>query len=421
MGVVDSIMVGHLGSAHLAASSLGNSLFFNIMFFGFGMTFAVSPLVAKAFGANDLQRVASILRAGVRVVTLFGVLLTGLTLAGASLIPALGQDDQVATLAVPYTRILALSVLPFLLFMTLKQFAEGVNALKVALVISLLANGFNALVNYVLIFGHFGFPALGLTGAGWATLMTRLLMAVLMGLVLLRSRFFLPYVQGFWPLKTDRSREWEIFRVGLPTGLQYFFEGGAFAISAFIIGILGKVPLAAHQIAMNLASITYMVSLGISMAASLRVANAWGRSNLGDIRRAGTSAFLSVFLCMSVTGLSFVLFHHTLPQWYIDDPQVIAVAAQLILIAALFQFSDGQQAVVLGVLRGLTDVQIPMRVTFFAYWVLGLPLGCLLAFGLDWGVLGLWCGFVIGLTSSAVLLTWRFRWLLHRLSREARG
>ena len=415
MSVVDSIMVGHLGAASLAAASLGSGLFLIVLLFGTGITLAISPLVSHAFGDGKPKRCGQILRQGVLVALGAGGLLTLIAVWGSQVISFLGQNPEVEVLAIAYTKTLGWSVIPFMLFMTYKQFSEGLQHMIPAMVISILANGLNALGNWVFIFGNWGAPAFGLEGAGWATFTTRVVMALAMiAYVTFSSRYY-----KFKPGLHFRRVRWDLMRhilkVGIPSGVQYLFEASAFVASAFMIGWIGKNELAAHQIAMNLASITYMVSLGVSMASTVRIARFYGQGDFVGVKNAGTASFFLILGIMTVTGLLFSLTHEILPHLYINDPVVIGIAAKLILVAALFQLSDGQQAVCLGALRGLQDVSVPARLTFLAYWVFGIPFGWFLARGLGLGVIGIWLGLVMGLTASAGFLTLRFYKLLARM------
>jgi MATE family multidrug resistance protein len=408
MGVVDSVMVGHLGAAPLAAASLGSGLFLIILLFGTGITLAVSPLVSQAFGEGNFEKCGQVLRQAILLTLVVGSLLTVVAVYGARAIHYMGQKPDVEVLAIAYAKTLGWSVIPFMWFMTHKQFAEGVNHMMPGMVVSIAANLFNAFGNYLFIYGKFGCPAMGLEGAGWATFTTRLIMGLGLMVYILFSKKFRLYSPGFH----FKSIRWDLIghllKVGVPSGVQYLFEVSAFVASAFMIGWLGKNELAAHQIAMNLASITYMLSLGVSMASTVRVARFFGQKDYSEVREAGRAAFMLILSIMVGTGLFFALANHLLPAMYIDHPEVIRIASGLILLAALFQLSDGLQAVCLGALRGIQDVSVPARITFLAYWVVGIPFGWFLAFKLSFGVTGIWLGLVVGLTISASLLTWRF-------------
>jgi multidrug resistance protein, MATE family len=408
MGVVDSLMVGKLGAAPLAAASLGNGMTFLILIVGIGLSFAVTPLVAIAVGAGKFEDCGIYFRQSLLVNSIFSIVITLMIFFGADLIQYFDQPLEVQSQAVSYMKILGLSSLPLLLFQTYKQFIEGLSVMRPAMIITLLANIVNAFVNWVLIFGNLGFPALELDGAGWATFASRVFMALaLMGFVM-NNKFFKQYDVSFHFKSINIKVIKKILSLGLPSGLQYFFEVGAFSFAVIMVGWLGTNQLAAHQIAISLASISFMAVLGISVAGSIRVGNAVGMKNIDETRRAGFTALLLGAAIMLVSGIVFITFKNFLPTLYLNDEVVISYASSLLIIAALFQLSDGIQAVGIGILRGLTDVKIPTTITFIAYWIVGLPVGYLLGFNFNLGVQGVWVGLLLGLTTSAVLLTLRF-------------
>jgi MATE family multidrug resistance protein len=278
------------------------------------------------------------------------------------------------------------------------------------MVVTLLANIVNVIVNWLLIFGNLGFPRLELNGAGWATFSSRIFMALVMIVYANYSSRYIHYNLSLKIKAVEKEVVKKILRLGLPSGFQYFFEVGAFSFAVVMVGWLGARPLAAHQIAINLASISFMAVTGISAAGGIRVGNAVGRSNINETRRAGFSA---VFLGVSVmfcAGLIFILFRDFLPTLYISENEVINIASNLLVIAAIFQIFDGTQAVGIGILRGLTDVKIPTAITFISYWIISLPIGYILGFTLKLGVQGVWIGLLIGLASSALMLMLRFNY-----------
>jgi len=408
MGVVDSLMVGQVGAVPLAAASIGHSLFILFLIFGIGVSMAISPLVAMAVGAGNPERCGKIFRQGLIVNSTLGIILSIGTYFASDILFYLEQPAEVAQQAVTYMRILAYSIIPVMVFQSYRQFIEGTSVMKPAMVVTLLANIVNAFINWVLIFGNLGAPALGLAGAGWATFSTRTLMALSLALYVTWSTQFKPYNPGLRFKSIDFTIVNKILKLGIPGGLQYFFEVGAFAGSAIIIGWLGTAELAAHQIAINLAAISFMFALGISSAASILVGNAVGRNDIRATRSAGFSAIVLACLVMGTFGIVFITLRYFLPSLYIDDTGVIEVAASLLVIAALFQLSDGTQAVGIGVLRGIADTKIPMIITFIAYWIIGLPGGYLLGFTFNLGVEGVWVALLCALTFSAAMLTLRF-------------
>ena len=408
MGVVDSLMVGKVGAAPLAASSVAHGLFMLFMIFGIGVSMALSPLTAMSVGAKRYSECGVVFRQGLFVNLLTGLLLMVIIYAGTGLIHYLDQPSEIVGQGIAYMKILSYSVIPVMVFQTYKQFSEGLSMVQPAMVITLAANLINVLGNWLFIYGNCGLPAMGLPGAGWATFITRLLMALSFVLYVLTSDKYLPYQPNFQFRTLDLSMIKKILKIGIPSGLQYFFEVGAFVGSAIIIGWLGTNQLAAHQIAINLASISFMCAIGISAAGSIRVGNAVGRNDPGATRKAGTAALLLSAMIMGSFGIVFVIFRELLPTFYIDNPKVVSIASSLIIIAAIFQLSDGTQAVGIGLLRGIADAKIPMFITFVAYWIVGLPVAYMLGFTFEYGVEGIWIGLSLALTASAVMLTTRF-------------
>ena len=408
MGVVDSLMVGKLGAAPLAAASLGSGLAFILLIIGIGVSLSVTPLVAIAVGANKYEDCGVYFRQSLLVNSVSALIIALAVFFAADMLKYFDQPLEVQIQAESYMKIIGYSALPLMLFQTYKQFIEGFSIMRPAMIIAILANIINAFANWVLIFGKLGFPALELDGAGWATFASRLFMALaLMGFVM-NNKYFKKYDVTFH----FKSLNWPVIKkilsLGLPSGFQYFFEVGAFSFAVIMVGWLGTKQLAAHQIAINLASISFMAVLGISVAGSIRVGNAVGKKDITETRRAGFTASLLGASIMLFSGIIFILFRNYLPTLYVNDEAVISYASSLLIIAALFQISDGTQAVGIGILRGLTDVKIPTVITFIAYWIVGLPVGYILGFTFKLGVQGVWIGLLLGLTTSAILLTLRF-------------
>jgi MATE family multidrug resistance protein len=410
MGVVDSIMVGRLGSVPLAAASLGNSLIFIILIVGIGCSIVISPLVAILVGGKRYTECGVYFRQSLLVNVLLSFAMIAVIFIGVNFIYKLNQPPEVIELTVVYMSIVGLSALPLMIYQTYKQFIEGLSIMKPAMVIAILANIINAFANWVLIFGELGFPKLGLAGAAWATFSSRVFMAVAIMIYVMKNEKFKQFDVTFHFRGINFPIIKKILRLGLPSGFQYFFEVGAFSFAVIMIGWIGANELAAHQIAINLASISFMAVLGISQAASIRVGNAMGEQNVAKIRKAGFTGIALGASIMSLAGISFILLNNFLPTLYIDDEAVISIASRLIIIAALFQLSDGTQAVGIGVLRGLTDVKGPTIITFVAYWIISLPIAYILAFNFNLGVDGVWIGLLIGLTASALMLTFRFNY-----------
>ena len=408
MSVVDNIMVGKVGTQALAAASIANSLFLLIMVVGFGLTVAVTPLTAIAYGAGRDEECGVVLRQGILLNLFFGILLCGITILLSECIQFLNQPHEIVGPASLYMKVLGFSMLPLMLFQSYRQFAEGVSFLKPAMIITLLANFVNILANWIFIYGNLGVAPLGLTGAGIATISSRTFMAIALMIIIRKS----PKMKRFDPFFNYRKIDFPMMRrllaIGIPAGFQYFFEVSAFAASSIMVGWMGTVALAAHQIALNLASISFMVAMGISSAATIRVSTAVGKRDIHGTRLAG---FTAAALCagfMASAGLVFIGFRFFLPTLYISEKEVIDISASLLVIVAFFQISDGTQAVGLGILRGITDMKIPTLITLAAYWLMGLPSGYYMAFKLDMGIYGIWYGLLVSLTISGIFMMLRF-------------
>ncbi|WP_242928980.1 MATE family efflux transporter [Pontibacter vulgaris] len=418
VSVFDSLMVGQIGTLPLAAASLGNSIFMIVMVFGLGVSFSITPLIAAAEGRRNYTRISLLLLNGLFSNFILGILLF---LAGyffSPFITHLNQPADVVKLAIPYVNVLFLSMVPLMIFQAFKQFAEGLSFTKQSMYITIFANTLNIILNYLLIWGKLGFPALGMVGAAWATLISRIIMALMMGAFVLYTKRFEIFRRFMTYRHLSFIHMYRIFKLGLPISGQMLFEMGAFSFSAIMIGWLGAKELAAHQIAINVASVTYMMASGIAAAATIRVGNQKGLGNYRAMRIAGLSSFAMGAIFMTASGLLMVLFNKVIPGLYIDDPEVMQIASVLLIIAALFQISDGVQVVGLGALRGLEDVRIPGIISLIAYWVIGLPVGYLLCFKLGFGVNGIWTGLLVGLSVAAVLLFMRFKMLSLRFSQK---
>ncbi|MCH7402980.1 MATE family efflux transporter [Belliella kenyensis] len=418
VGVADSMMVGRLGAIPLAAASLANSIFFVVLMFGIGVSMAITPLVAMADGKKKDNKIGRLFRHGFVINSATAFILFVLITLFTPMLKYMNQPEEVVTQAIPYLIIITISILPFMFFQTFKQFAEGLSQTKQAMYITLVCNGLNVFLNWVMIYGNLGFPPLGLNGAGWATLISRVLMGIIIAYYVFKSNRYKRFDLGFKIKKFSFPMVSKMIRIGVPTGFQYIFEVGAFSTAAIMMGWIGVTALAAHQIAINLASVSYMMASGLSAAAMVRVGNQLGRNDIKSLREAGFTVFTMVALFMLVSAFIFIVFREFLPSLYIDDPTVIRMSASLLVIAGIFQLSDGIQVVGLGALRGMADVKVPTIITLIAYWVIGLPLGYFFAFVLDLRELGVWYGLLIGLSITGVMLLVRFhtlsRGLLHR-------
>lgn len=415
----DNIMVGQLGTAELAAVSLGNSFVFIAMSLGIGFSTAITPLVAEADGAGDSAAGKSALKHGLVLCTLLGVSLFALIMVAKPLMHYMRQPEEVVVLALPYLDLVAFSLVPLIMFQAFKQFSEGLSQTRYPMYATVFANLVNIILNYLFIFGAFGFPKLGIVGAAIGTLVSRVLMVVYIWVILKRKKKFEPYVTQFNFRKLEKKVMHKIINLGFPSALQMFFEVAIFTGAIWLSGMLGKNAQAANQIALNLSSMTFMVGMGLGVAAMIRVGNQKGLKNFTELRRVAKSIFLLTLIIEIVFAIVFVVFKDFLPTIYLDgnDPihkidnlEVIGMAAQLILVAAVFQISDGVQVVVLGALRGLQDVKIPTLLTFISYWLIGFPTSIYLGLYTSLESVGIWIGLLAGLTASAILLYIRFEY-----------
>ncbi len=416
--LIDNAMVGRVGTIELAAASFANSIFVVIMLFGMGLFFGITPLLGRAMGEGNDLKAAEIMKNGF---SLSGIVLVVLFLFSWSLtwiMPFMGQPAQVVELAIPYYRTLVVSLVPFLFFILLKQVGEGMGNTLLAMVATISSNLLNVFFNYILIFGKLGFPELGLLGAGYATLISRIAMPLVLfaGFQKLnRIRF---YFKLMYPVKSSFKQMKAIFKVGFPIAAQLVMEVSSFAGAAIMMGWLGDVPLAAHQVALSLASATFMIANGVAMATTIRVSYQLGNNDFNSMEKVAYSAVHLVVIYMALCGLAFYGFRYQLPYLFTTDAPVIKQAASLLVVAAIFQMFDGLQVVSLGVLRGFADVKAPMFIAGFSYVAIGLPVSYLCAFVFGYGPEGIWYGFVAGLVSAAILLSIRIRYKIKRIEKN---
>jgi len=405
MGVVDTMMLGHLSPGALAAGSMGNVITICGMMLGYGILEALDPLISQAHGARDAAAIGDHLQRGLVMATAITVPFTLSLLDVEPLLRRLGQPDQVSRDAADYTRGILWGVLPYFLFIVLRQTLQAMSHVRAAAIAIALGNLCNLICNWVLIFGHFGAPALGVRGSALSTSISRWVMFLyLLGA---SRRWLKPYWRGFTAAATSLPGHLRFLRIGVPIGLHNLVELGIFAAGAVLIGQIGVTPLAGHQIAINLASLSFMVPLGIAGAAATRVGNALGRGDLPGARRSAAACLLLGAVSMGGFALLFALLPGPLGRLYTSDPGVISVVLALMPIAAVFQICDGLQVVSAGVLRGAADTGFPAAMAVLGYWALGLPAGWYLAFPLGLGARGLWWGFTVGLTAVAILLLFR--------------
>ena len=422
--LADNIMVGQLGTAELAAVSLGNSFVFIAMSLGIGFSTAITPLVAEADGAGNKKDAKSSIKHGLVLCTVLGIILFALILLAKPIMFIMKQPIEVVALAMPYLDLVAFSLIPLIIFQAFKQFSEGLSQTKYPMYATIVANVVNIVLNYLLIFGNFGFPELGIIGAAIGTLVSRVLMVLYLWFILKSKEKFRYYVTGFNFRKIERNVIKKIIELGFPSSLQMFFEVAIFTSAVWLSGVLGKNAQAANQIALNLSSMTFMFGMGLGIAAMIRVGNQKGLANFKELRRIAQSIFFLTLLLEFFFAALFLMGRHWFPSLYLDisditnmmdNTEVLVIAAELLLVAAFFQISDGIQVVVLGALRGLQDVKIPTVITFIAYWLIGFPVSFYLGLYTTLESTGIWIGLLTGLSASAIMLYLRFNYLTKKL------
>jgi MATE family multidrug resistance protein len=416
MGVCDNVMVGHLNAESLAAAGLATVVFNVFLLFGIGVSYAITPLVAESFGSNDKESISETLRHGLVINFLNGIVLILVVSVGQNLLYHINQPKEVVALAIPFLNIIMYSLVPVLIYQSFKQFAEGLSNTQVAMVVIWACNVVNLLLNYLLIYGHWGLPALGLNGAGWATFISRIIMAAVIAGYIYYSPKFSMYRHAFSIGKYSKRLFSKILNLGIPSGVQFIFEVAAFDFSLVMMGWLGTKVQAAHQIAINLATLSYLTTAGLAAAATVRVGYFLGKRDVRNLQTATYSLLSMALIVMSLCALIFILGRSWLPSLYINDPEVISITASLLIVAGIFQLSDGTQVVCASALRGMQDVKLPSSFIFVAYWLVGLPLSYWLGFKAGYGATGIWLGLLIGLTLTAAAMFIRLRWRIRKIA-----
>jgi MATE family multidrug resistance protein len=427
---IDNIMVGQLGTAELAAVSLGNSFMFIAMSIGIGFSTAITPLIAEADASDNIKQARSTYKNGLFLCTGLGIVLFLGIYFSKPLMYLMKQPKEVVELAIPYLDLVAFSLIPLVIFQAIKQFSDGMSMTKYPMYAALLANVINIFLNYVLIFGKLGFPEMGIVGAAYGTLVSRIVMVFYLWFLLRYKESSAQIVKDIKFFVLDILMIKKIVNLGSLSAMQMFFEVAIFTSAIWLSGLLGKNPQAANQIALNLSSMTFMVAMGLSVASMIRVGNQKGLQNFKELRRIAFSIFLLGLILATVFAILFFIFHKSLPTIYVDlndkvnyvdNMEVIAIASKLLIAAAFFQISDSIQVVFLGALRGLQDVKIPTILTFISYWVVGFPVSYFLGKEEMYGSFGIWLGLLAGLTTASILLFIRFNSLTLKLIQEKTG
>ena len=422
--IVDNIMVGKLGSTELAAVSLGNSMVFVALSLGIGFSTAITPIVGEADSEKNTDKIRSVFHNGLFLCVILGFALFGLIVLGKPIMEMLHQPKEVIALAKPYLDWVGFSLVPLIIYQGYKQFADGLSMTKYSMYAIVMANIVHVIVNYCLIYGIWIFPKMGILGAGLGTVISRIAMVVFMHVILSRQESLKSYFHNFSFSEIKKETIHKIVSLGIPSALQMLFEVVLFTAAIWLCGNIGKTSQAANQIALSLASMTFMFAMGLSVVSMIRVSNQKGLQDYKNLVVVARSIFLLAILIEIVFALLFILLHQIVPPLFLDmndttqlldNQEVVTIAAKLLLVAAVFQISDGIQVVVLGALRGLQDVKIPMYITFVAYWVIGFPISYYLGEYTDLKAVGVWIGLLSGLSAAALFLFIRFHYLTKKL------
>lgn len=420
VGIIDNIMVGKIGATELAAASLANSFVFIALSVGVGFSTAITPLVAAADTENDIEKGRSVFVNGVFLCTTLGVLLFLILFFLKPFIDLMNQPKEVMVMAKPFLDIAALSLIPLVIYQGFKQFADGKSITKYSMYATILCNIVHVIINYLLIYGVWIFPELGMMGAAYGTLISRIIMLFYLVYLMRGNALFDPFIKKVKLSEVKTSMSKYIASIGIPSSMQSLFEVALFTGAVWISGMIGTTSQAANQIALSMASMTFMFASGLSVAGMIRVGNQKGLKDYVKMETVAKSIILMTFFLYTGFAIFFMLFHNYIPLLFLNnnDPEqaamnaeVIQLAGKLLLIAAIFQISDGIQVTALGALRGLQDVNIPMIITFFSYWVIGFPLCIYLALYTDLKAEGIWYGLLAGLTTAAIFSYFRFHYM----------
>lgn len=423
ISIVDNIMVGNLGSTELAAVSLGGSFVFIGMSLGIGFSTAITPLVSEADAEKDDKKIRSVFHHGLLSCVILGVFVFTLIVLAKPIMYIMHQPKEVIDLASPYIDWVAFSLIPVIIFQGYKQFADGLSRTKYSMYAIFLANIIHIIINYMLIYGIWIFPKLGILGAALGTVISRIMMVVFMHFIMKNNDQLNPYFKNFSFREIKKTMLKKIASLGIPSAMQMLFEVALFTAAIWLCGSIGKTSQAANQIALTVATTTFMFAMGLSVAATIRVGNNKGLMDYKNLIIVARSVFLLTIILEIFFGLLFVILHNFLPHLFlnmnnvnqaVENKEVIIIASKLLLVAAVFQISDGIQVVVLGALRGLQDVKVPMYITFVAYWVIGFPTSFLLGKYTDLKAVGVWIGLLAGLSTAALFLYLRF----HKLTKQ---
>ena len=413
-GMVDTVFLGKIGAAEQAACILSNNLYILLLVFGIGVSYATTPLVTSANQNMDLLKKASLFKNSIFLNVSVSIICFIVLFLSSGLLKYMHQPEDVIKLAVPFFNVLIFSMIPISLFFTCKQYCEGLSNTRMALFISIIGNVINIILNYLLIYGKFGFPELGYIGSAWASFISRVFMGFSFLYLIFKSPVTKEISAVYNRVKINKKELFHLAKIGLNAGLQLTFEVAAFVIAGLMAGTFGKEQIDAHGIALSIAAFTYMFASGISSASSIRVGIYKAQDNWLEIKQAAFSSIKLVMLIMGGFAILFLMINNFLPKVFSSDLQIVNLASKLLIIAALFQLFDGIQVTIVGILRGLEDFKIPTLISLVGYWIIALPLAYWLAFILKLETVGVWIGLLVSLIFAAIVLFWRLNYLINK-------
>ena len=409
LGFADTLMIGHHSTEDLAAASFVNNMFNLAIIFATGFSYGLTSIVGSLFGSGEKKAVGQTLRNSLCANGLIAILLTVVMGILYLNIHRLGQPEELLPLMRPYYVVLLISLLFVLLFNAFKQFADGITDTQTPMWLLIAGNALNILGNWILIYGHFGFPEMGLLGAGIATLTSRIVMFVAFVGIFLVTKRYQPYKEGFLRGKLNKADFLRLNKLGWPVGLQMGMETASFSLATIMVGWLGATALAAHQVMLTIGQLGYMMYYGMAAAVAVRVSNFHGQKDTESVRRSANAGF-HIILCMAVlVSLPLFFLRNEIGGWFTDNDEVTLMVASLIVPFIIYQFGDGMQCNYSNALRGIADVKPVMYIAFIAYFLISLPAGYLFGFVFDWGLTGIWLSFPFGLTSAGLMFYGRFR------------
>ena len=412
--MVDTVFLGKIGPAEQAACILSNNLYILLLVFGIGVSYATTPLVTSANQNMDLLKKASLFKNSIFLNVSVSIICFIVLFLSSGLLKYMHQPEDVIKLAVPFFNVLIFSMIPISLFFTCKQYCEGLSNTRMALFISIIGNVINIVLNYLLIYGKFGFPELGYIGSAWASFISRVFMGFSFLYLIFKSPITKEISAVYNRVKINKKELFHLAKIGLNAGLQLTFEVAAFVIAGLMAGTFGKEQIDAHGIALSIAAFTYMFASGISSASSIRVGIYKAQDNWLEIKQAAFSSIKLVMLIMGGFAILFLMINNFLPKVFSSDLQIVNLASKLLIIAALFQLFDGIQVTIVGILRGLEDFKIPTLISLVGYWIIALPLAYWLAFILKLETVGVWIGLLVSLIFAAIILFWRLNYLINK-------